>query len=358
MAMELFRPTVTAEIGSVEFTDEGFLIAKVRAARSGIQLYTGDEVGHPTLDVVRVYRPPSEVFDKESVNTFGHATVTLLHPSELVTADNWEELAIGEVSTDILRDGDAMVVNIMVKAKRGLDRIADGMVEVSMGYLAEIEITDGVTPEGEKYDAIQRKPRINHLAVVPKGRAGERHRIGDSATWGASPSTLTKGTVMADLVTVVVGDKAVQVSASDADVITKMVADHKTAIDEKDTEIGTLKAENAETAAKVLDADALDELIAEHVAVADKAKSLIDGYDIAGKKIMDMQREVVGKMHSIDADVLAAMPDAQVKGVFDYATAKPADDKARKVIGDRKSPVSDAAASWAKIEQDNKWGSK
>ena len=337
MAMENLRFTDKAPIGVVRDTQDGYVTTLARAVRTGVQEYAGYEVGLVDVDVVRVYRPPSEVFSADSLGTFSHAPVTMDHPNEMVTADNWKDLAVGEVSTEALRDGEFIALPLILKDADAIAKVKDGKVELSAGYTAMLDFTAGVTPDGDAYDAKQTNIVINHLAIVDSARAGHKARIGDAAaTWGASPSTLTKGTVMADLVTVVVGDKAVQVSASDADVITKMVADHKTAIDAKDTEIGTLKAENAETAASVLDADALDELIAAHVDVADKAKSLIDGYEIAGKSISDMRREVVGKMHSIDDADLAAMPDAQVQGVFDYATAKPADDTARKVIGDRK----------------------
>jgi hypothetical protein len=44
--------------------------------------------------------------------------------------------------------------------------------ELSCGYQTELEETSGVTPTGEHYDAIQRNIIYNHLAIVPRGRAG------------------------------------------------------------------------------------------------------------------------------------------------------------------------------------------
>lgn len=41
-------------------TADGYLVADVRAARTGIQQYRAVEVGRPELDVVNVYRPPAE----------------------------------------------------------------------------------------------------------------------------------------------------------------------------------------------------------------------------------------------------------------------------------------------------------
>src|SRR5690606_25874157 len=45
--------------------------------------------------------------------------------------------------------------------------------EVSCGYRCLVDETPGVTPEGERYDRVQRRIRYNHVAIVPEGRAGE-----------------------------------------------------------------------------------------------------------------------------------------------------------------------------------------
>jgi hypothetical protein len=46
-----------------------------------------------------------------------------------------------------------------------------GKRELSLGYKVDLDETPGVW-EGQPYDAIQRNIRVNHLAVVPQGRAG------------------------------------------------------------------------------------------------------------------------------------------------------------------------------------------
>ena len=43
-------------------TSDGYLKAMPRIARTGIQLYKGDECGRPDVDFVRVYRPEDSVF--------------------------------------------------------------------------------------------------------------------------------------------------------------------------------------------------------------------------------------------------------------------------------------------------------
>lgn len=345
MPMKNLRFTDKAPIGAIRETQDGYVTTMARAVRTGVQTYAGYEVGMNDVDVIRVYRPPSEVFSVESLGTFSHAPVTMDHPNEAVTADNWKELAVGEVSTEALRDGEFIALPLILKDADAIAKVKDGKVELSAGYTAKLVFDAGVTPEGEAYDAIQTNIKINHLAIVDNARAGHKARIGDAApTWGATPTTPEKGAEMPDLKTVVVGDKAVQVAASDADVITNMVADHKSAIEAKDTEIGTLKAEVADTASKVLSTEDFDKLVNAHVEVADKAKSLVDGYDIAGKSITDMRRDVVAAIHGDEA-AAETVTDAEVKGIFDFATAKPADDTARNVIKDKKTVVTDG---WAK----------
>jgi hypothetical protein len=70
-----------APITRTRLTKEGYLVADVRAARTGIYLYRGDEVDMPTMDVVRVYRPPETVFSKETLKSFTSLDVTNEHPS-------------------------------------------------------------------------------------------------------------------------------------------------------------------------------------------------------------------------------------------------------------------------------------
>ena len=48
-----------------------------------------------------------------------------------------------------------------------------------MGYTMDLDTTAGVTPSGEQYDAVQRKLRMNHLALVPRARGGSNLRMGD-----------------------------------------------------------------------------------------------------------------------------------------------------------------------------------
>ncbi|MGA7453734.1 MAG: DUF2213 domain-containing protein [Rhodoplanes sp.] len=83
-------------LGDVRITKNGYLVAEPRVARTGVQLYKGVECGRPDLDTVRVYRPPSEVFDVEALSSLTHKPITSEHPSGPITASNWKKHAVGQ----------------------------------------------------------------------------------------------------------------------------------------------------------------------------------------------------------------------------------------------------------------------
>src|SRR5690554_4975550 len=120
---------------------------------------------------------------------------------------------------DGIRDAD--VTGVQTCALPILEAAKTTHKEISMGYNADIvKARDGIDADFEMTDI-----RMNHLALVPKGRAGSQARIGDS--WGAAPisdpqpgdtpTTVNEGGHMADSTkAVILGDSVVQVAASDA----------------------------------------------------------------------------------------------------------------------------------------------
>jgi hypothetical protein len=165
-------------MSSFRLTKDGFLIARPRVARTGIQLYKGSECGKPDMEVVRVYRPPSEVFDAAAVNSYAYLPVTLEHPNGPVTSRNWRKVAVGETSNVVTRDGDTIRVDVVVRDADAIKLISDGAkTQISLGYTCELVWGAGITPNGETFDARQTAIRCNHLAVVATARGGERLSI-------------------------------------------------------------------------------------------------------------------------------------------------------------------------------------
>jgi hypothetical protein len=122
------------------------------------------------------WRPPEEVFAPASLATLKAATLTDLHPEEMVTPENWAALSKGHTGDDVRRvAGDLVGASIVVQDAAEVGMVERGeRVELSCGYTADIDETPGITPEGEAYDRVQRNIRYNHVALGPQdwGRAG------------------------------------------------------------------------------------------------------------------------------------------------------------------------------------------
>lgn len=322
-----------APISGTRRTEDGYLVTTARSVRTGIQLYAGQEVGRPDLAVVRVYRDAAEVFAPDSLQSFSHAPVTINHPDEAVTADNWKELSAGEVSTAAKQDGDWIMLPLILKDKKAIEAVEQGKRELSAGYTCSLDWTPGTTADGQSYDAQQRDIKINHLALVDRARAGSQARIGDGASWGISPfSSQTadeRKSPMADTLRKVLVD-GLQVETTDAGAtaIEKLMKDlassaakltdaetaHAAVVKAKDAELAKKDAEIDALKGKVLDGAALDaavqargDLIAKAKAIAPEVKT--DGLsDAAIRKAV-----VVAKL----GDAVKDKPEAYIDVRFD-----------------------------------------
>src|SRR5579859_3300261 len=92
----------TFVIDGVRRTDDGYLAAFAKVARTGIQEYKGSELGRPDLGTVRVYRPPEEVFHADAMKSFAHRPVTLTHPRQMVNAKNWKKYSKGQTGAEVV----------------------------------------------------------------------------------------------------------------------------------------------------------------------------------------------------------------------------------------------------------------
>lgn len=121
----------------------------------------------------RELRHPHEVFDTDSLDSMLGAPVTALHPANPVNVSALKSVQKGVVRK-VKRDGNFVNGECAIDDDALVSAIERGdMHDVSPGYTCKLEHTAGVY-EGERYDAIQREIRYNHLAVGPKnwGRSG------------------------------------------------------------------------------------------------------------------------------------------------------------------------------------------
>ena len=142
-------------------TDEGFIKDSPIIGRTGILVYMNADGS-----TRREYRPPEEAFKADSLASIRGKPITMGHHG-LVTNETYKQSKpIGTVLSDGKQDGNNIRADVVIYDLNTDDR------ELSCGYQTELEETSGVTPEGEHYDAIQRNIVYNHLAIVPRGRAG------------------------------------------------------------------------------------------------------------------------------------------------------------------------------------------
>jgi hypothetical protein len=345
-----------APLTGTRVTADGYMVAEVRCARTGCQDYMAADLGIMGGGVVTVYRPEDVVFDKASLATFAGKPVTMGHPTEPVTADNWKTHAIGDIGTEIARDGEYVRVAIKLMDASAIQAVIDGTREISMGYTTGMNLEDGVAPDGTKYQAVQTGPiRINHLAVVPRARGGSSLRVGDATDhWGASPLPHAdmKGSPMADTLRMIMVD-GLQVQVTDAaaaaieklqKTISDMATKAKTEEEEadkklaaKDADLAKKDAELADAKAKILDAAALDKLVADRADLVARAKALHPAVVTDGKSTVEIKKAVVVAKRGaemadkseayIDAafDLLGDAADPVKAALIDAKAQKPAD---------------------------------
>lgn len=192
------------EQGKLRRTSDGYAVMDCAVARAGIQEYLAAEMGDAFKDrdpssVVRVYRPPEVIFSDASLRSYAHKPLTNDHPPKGVNANNWKQVSIGWTGDEAYQDTDKRRVRVpMLMADA--DAIADveaGKVEWSAGYSVSFDIASGTTPDGQAYDAIVTGQKINHIALVDRGRAGPGCRIGDKSS--ASGDALQKERPMAEV---------------------------------------------------------------------------------------------------------------------------------------------------------------
>jgi hypothetical protein len=335
--------------GSIRRTTEGYAIVTPRVAKGGnVQLYMASELGDAFKDhaapVVRVYRPEAEVFKKDAISSYAGVPVTVGHPDGGVSAANWKDHSVGEVGDEVIRDGEFVRVPMTIRDATSISKVEAGERELSMGYSASIVAADGVTPNGQAFDAVMSNFKMNHVAIVPGARGGSELRIGDAKPWGLTPITdqaERKESPMADLLrTIVLGDKAVSVAVADAETVeafkktfkdqeAKLIADHAVAMTAKDEEIGKLRVElkTAQDAAKV----DVTKLVADRVALETQVKAIDSAIETTGKSDADLRKATVAAKLG-DAMVADASAD-EISGMFKaLASNIKADDSVRDVI--------------------------
>lgn len=294
-------------------TEDGFLFDSPIVGRTGVQIYAredGTKYGELRL--------PEDVFDAHALASMRGKPISIDHAEGQVTGNNAKRLAIGTVISEGRQDGTNVVTDIVIHSPKDIGNRR----ELSLGYNCDLDYISGEF-EGQKYDAIQRNIRVNHLSVVKKGRAGvaklnmDGHEVVDDEVIINQKEQHTM-TVKVKLDNGLEYDAAPEVSAE----LTKLRVDASDSAKKLEA-IPALQAKIDGLQAKV---DGLDELVKKAKAdgkvealarltleaTADKFK--VDHKDKADREV----KELVIKSVRKDAD-LAEKSDAYVDAAFDLA---------------------------------------
>jgi len=184
-----YRVDTISVVGSVKRTPQGGLEVPANLTRTGVLTYRRADGG-----VQRELRLPDEVFSSASLDTLRGAPLTVGHPG-LVTPETYSKTSVGHVADDVRADNQFVAAKVRVQESKAVKAVeSKALKELSCGYTCDIEVASGEY-QGEKYDAIQRNIRYNHVALLPVGggRAGSEVALrldGSAYTYGMDLTVL------------------------------------------------------------------------------------------------------------------------------------------------------------------------
>ena len=277
-------------IGS-EKTEEGYLRVWCRAARTGTQLYKRVDGSQ-----VREYRPPEEVTKPESLSTFGMKPVTWTHPPVLLDSTNTAQFSKGTTGSQVRYNDGFVEVALVITDQETIEKIErKDATEVSAGYRVDYDPTPGFTPEGESYDGVQRNIRVNHIAIVPRGRAGPEVRLLLDRMDATDAVALPQPTTLATkpMASIKLDGLEIELPAEAASAVQSYVRDTARQLDAATTELGDLR-------------NKFDALQAEFDALAEEKEAAEGRADALEEALSEAEASADGRIDTAELDKLVA----------------------------------------------------
>lgn len=158
-------------------------------SRAGVFQYLGRRIpGAPDPDrIYNVYRPPEELGDPETIESFRLLPFTNDHPSDMLGSESADlpnvdgKPAEGVIGERVYFKDGFLYGNLKLYTDRIGQALKAGKREVSAGFRCLYEYAPGVF-DGQAYEYIQRRIRGNHVALVDRGRAGPEVAVLDHFT--------------------------------------------------------------------------------------------------------------------------------------------------------------------------------
>lgn len=154
-------------------------------SRVGVFPYLGESIKAPDPQkVYQVYRPEAELASPDCINSFKLVPWiddhTMLGSEESGLTPAERKGIQGVIGEQVYYSDGVLYGNIKVFSESMENLIAIGKKELSCGYWCAYDFTPGVY-NGQPYDAVQRRIRGNHLALVDEGRMGPEVAVLDCA---------------------------------------------------------------------------------------------------------------------------------------------------------------------------------
>jgi len=293
------------------YTAQGYLEVECRIAKTGVQAYSGHELGLEDNQIYHILRDEGDVFDQSSMDTFSNKPITLNHPEQQVDTSNFMGLTVGISGHEVVRDGDYISTKLLIMDENAIASIEAGKNELSNGYQTDIEWTPGVHSNGLKYDGRQTNIRGNHIAIVDNARAGGGCHIADNNEVDLMEKVTINGVEF-------------EVNSAGAQAIKKLIEEHTQmkadAVHAESEEKDKMKADNDVMKAKLDDAltkvptsAQIDKLVSDRLQVIDSAKQLMP----------DLVTDGVSNDDIIKQTVISKLPDLTISDhSMDYIRAR------------------------------------
>ncbi|CAM2949065.1 MULTISPECIES: DUF2213 domain-containing protein [Enterococcus] len=308
-------------------TDEGYLtITACPITRPGVFPYRRTDGG-----LSMEAKLPDELFSKTTVLSANAKPMTDDHPTEPVTAANYNKYSKGMTHNDAHVLDNKLLVSFTITDAETIKKINDGKRELSIGFQADVTKETGVY-NGMQYDSVQRNMQINHIAIVDEGRAGHEVAIrGDSAAFMID--TKDKQTGGSNMPKLIIDSKeyevdpvvkanydAMQAKLDASEQRSSNVEKVEGERDALQSQVDNLTKELQTAKENSLTGDALDKRVQARVELVSAAKKFLgDSVDLVGKTDRQIKEAVITKTNSnFKGD---GKSDDYINAYFDSMTA-------------------------------------
>lgn len=155
-------------LDNISKNSSGFLTYDLTAAQTGVFPYMDPETG----DIVYELKHPDDLLTDQVLSQLKNLPITDEHPWQLVNPDNSKELVKGMTTDTVQIMGEKLTGRATIFDSGLIGNVLNGnKKECSLGFECEI-VEESGSYKGVHYDRKQTNLKLNHLAMVEKGRCG------------------------------------------------------------------------------------------------------------------------------------------------------------------------------------------